>query len=419
MAVTEYTASISGSGKSYRRCAHFLATEFLPLQTGRIWSNFPIHIDEMVADVVEHHPDLVPLNIKERIKIIPEEVLKSWRMEKSGPWDYFSQEDLSGDRIAIDEIHNYVPKSASKDYVQKWTEFLGELRHRGCEFEALTQNDPKVHASIRNEAGLKREMFNCENTRDPFLGILMADWYNIRAKFFTGEYTAAVFEYEYIMFQRKWQCQHTLRFVFESRFYKLYDSYSKPVAGGKKATGPIQPWKEKTKWGLIGWFLWRNGFNISWRFGVLSFIIWFCFFGGGLLLLNSFAGLQKEIMDSNAKQKRASTADKGQQIGSPANGNSETISNPSGSEPINQRIQQLEKTILEQTAEIDRYKKLLDTANDITLLGKDYAITRSGFHLVPGDAIPSGLHQGKVVKAIDYRHRHVVLADGTVLRLLK
>ena len=63
-------------------------------------------------------------------------------------------------------------------------EWAGEVRHRGCTVEFLSQHETKVHSIIRNEASLKRYMFNGEDRRDPWLKVKMGDWYNLRAKFF-------------------------------------------------------------------------------------------------------------------------------------------------------------------------------------------------------------------------------------------
>lgn len=453
MAVTEFTAAISGSGKTYRRCAHYLATEFLPMRLGKIWTNFPIHIDQMVADVVEHNPQLVAVDIKDRIKCIPDEVLRTWRDYKSGPWDYFHAEDLEGDRIALDELHNYVPASAPREYVKKWQEFLGEIRHRGCEFEGLSQYDTKVHVAIRNEAGLKRDLFNCEQRRDPFFQILMADWYNLRAKFFTGQYTSSVFEYEYVPVQGRWKIQHTLKFRFEPRFFALYDSFSTPVAGGKKASGPRLPWIEKTKPQLVLWFLRRNWFHVAWRLVVVVLVFWLCFFGGASMAINGFMGLQKGIMDSNSKRLTASPATSpasssaggvvqaspvsggGAPVraaggssrpgGGAAGGAEASASGPGGVGLDAQLIEkqrfigELEEKISSLTKERDELKRQLDRQSDITLLGLNYAVTRAGYHLAPGDDMPSGPHQGKKVLSFDYKRRCVVLSDGVRLNLSK
>lgn len=426
MAVTEFTAAISGSGKSYRRCAHYLATEFLPMQLGNIWTNFPIFVDAMIADVLEHHPDMVASELRSRIRIIPDDVLKSWRDYSSGPWDYFSDKELDGDRIAIDEIHNYVPKQAPREIVQKWMEFLGELRHRGCNIEVLSQYDSKVHKSIRDEAGLKRDLFNCEQRRDPFFQILMGDWYNLRAKFITGQYTSSVFEFEYIPVQGKWKLSHTLKFAFEPRFFKLYDSYSAPVAGGKKATGPRHPYIEKTKRQLVFWFLWRNWFNILWRFVVVALIFWLCFLGGAGRCIDGFLGLQKSIMASQAGHATPSKTAPVAPAGPPAVASDAPVAQPVTVQAHDDQVRELraqitahESTIEKLKSEIVDLHKQLDRQSDITLLGMSYALTRSGYYLQVGDVIPSGIHQGKRVASLDYRRRAIILDDGTRCNLSK
>ena len=40
--VVTCTVGAAGSGKSFRRCAHFIVNEFLPEHDGVHWSNFPL-----------------------------------------------------------------------------------------------------------------------------------------------------------------------------------------------------------------------------------------------------------------------------------------------------------------------------------------------------------------------------------------
>lgn len=178
------TTGVPGSGKTYIRCARFLVDDFLlSKKTGVHYSNFPVCVDVVANHVHKqftskfgffyrllHRNFVMPSveDIKARIVVIPESVLSDWRLEKSGPWDFFAGLDLSGCHIAIDEIHEIVKISSSPDYIAKWDEFLGTIRHRGCVFEGLTQDIKAVHACFKGRANIRNELIPCEDLRDPF-----------------------------------------------------------------------------------------------------------------------------------------------------------------------------------------------------------------------------------------------------------
>lgn len=416
MAVTEFTVAPSGAGKSYRRCAVFLSTEYLPQKTGKIWTNFPIHVDQMVSYVVEHNPKMVAQDVADRIRLIPEAELKRWRSEESGPWEFFENISLDGDRIAIDEIHNFCPKEASRDCTRKWKEFLGEMRHRGVEFECLSQNEAKVHAIIKNEAGLKRTLFNCEDRRDPFFSIRMEDWYNLRAKFFTGSYTSTVFETEYLPLNGKWKENHNYKFSFKPEFYALYDSYSTPVAGGVKAAGKIYPFQEHGRAGLLLWFFKRNWLHVTPRFVILCLVFWVCFLGGGSVVINQFLEFQKRIMVAQGTPPASVKKSENRQ----ARTASETNVIVSQSDEVIKLQQELDKVSVEKKKVEDELAKLKQENEknyQISVISSDYVILKDGSRLDVGEKINGGLYDGLTLQEINLRKRYARFSSGVVVHL--
>ena len=83
-------------------------------------------------------------------------------------WEYFQGADLKYAHIAIDEIHNFVSPSSSEAYVEKWDQFLGEVRHRGCTFEGLTQDIAQVDQVFVGRAAVRMELIPAEDFRDPY-----------------------------------------------------------------------------------------------------------------------------------------------------------------------------------------------------------------------------------------------------------
>lgn len=234
------TTGVPGSGKTYVRAARFLVDDFLINSSGVHYSNFPLNIDLIAEDVSKklspsklsifgrHRKKVSPDDIKDRIQIIPDDELIRWRNEDSGPWDYFKGVDLRYAHIAIDEIHNYVSYSKSEKYLKQWDEFLGEVRHRGCTFEGLTQDESQVHPFLVGRAALRLELYPAEDLRDPIFKIPMGDWYELKAAF-TGCYHKTVFEIEKRKRGRGFKINHSRRFLITPDYWKYYRSYEASI----------------------------------------------------------------------------------------------------------------------------------------------------------------------------------------------
>ncbi len=302
MATIQFTSAPSGTGKTFQRCARFLADEWLPNEEGVHYSNFPIFTEKMIDFVMERHPDMHRGMLEKRVQLIPADVMDSWKKGLSGPWEYFQDFDLNGAHIAIDEIHNFVNASSKKEFVQRWMEWAGEVQHRGCTVEFLSQHETKVHSIIRNEASLKRYMFNGEDRRDPWLKVKMGDWYNLRAKFLTGKYRSTIFVTEQVVVNGKWKESHTHRFVLGPPYFALYDSYSAPIAGGRKADGKKHAFETRGRLRLLGWFLARNWETVIPRLLLVAAIV--LALANGTWLMKQFF----ELMGSFAPKKHVSSA---------------------------------------------------------------------------------------------------------------
>lgn len=287
------TVGVSGSGKTYYRCAVFLMDEWLPNHEGLLISNYPINIDEVEKDWP---------GASRRIEIIPEDVLKSWRDGSSGPWDYFNDRDISGCHIAIDEIHNYCGKSTDNKVRKKWQQFIGELRHQGATIEFLTQAESKCAKEIINEAEIRYEIQNGENRRLPFLGYRMGDLYEFRAKLL-GRYLCPSYCLEKIQADGKWKTQDNHMFYRLPKYFKYYDSFSAPQSGkGKGNRSEQRPW-EKYNWlMLVLWFYLQYPVRISLQFLCVGVFVWFFFLGGLPSIMNKWFASLNRISNMNVKK---------------------------------------------------------------------------------------------------------------------
>jgi len=281
--VITLTTGPAGSGKTYVRCARFLVDEWLPDRIGIHYSNFPV-FREKVAEFLAKKLGKDPSDFLDRMQVIPAPVLDTWVSGQSGPWDYFKSINLEGCHIAIDECHNFCGTKANHKIRQRWQAWLGEIRHQGATVEFLSQSPEKVAKEIHYEAGLRLSLVNSEDRRDPFLGILLGDWYELKAKFMTGTYESTVWEVERRNVDGKWVQQNKRIFWLDPFYFDFYDSFSTPVQGGHKATGQHREYKIRSRSGLLWWFFKRNAFSIVPRFMLVGGIVYLCTGGSSWIL---------------------------------------------------------------------------------------------------------------------------------------
>jgi len=219
-------------------------------------------------------------------------VLQAWKDERSGPWEYFEGVDLKYAHIAIDEIHNFMSGMHSLDHLKKWDEFLGEVRHRGCTFEGLTQSASQVSSILTRRSGVRYELVPAEDLRDPYFHIPMLDWYNLKAAFL-GHLHKTVFMVEKRLQGTTWKTNHTSRFFIVPEYFKYYHSFNASLSekeSGVSDDGRVvqYEYEKRGKNSLLLWFIRRNFFTLFWRLGLVGFFIWFCFCGGGLFFFHYF-----------------------------------------------------------------------------------------------------------------------------------
>ena len=314
MAVVILTTGVPGCGKSYVRGVRFLVDDFLINSRGIHISNFPYNIDLIAEDVSKkinsgigtfgfRRKKVTPDDIKNRIKIIPDDELQRWRAEKSGPWEYFKGCDLKYAHIAIDEVHNFISNNMSAEYLKKWDDFLGEVRHRGCTFEGITQDVAMVNRVLIGRAAVRYELVPAEDSRDPFFKIKMLDWYELKAGF-TGSFHKTVFMYEKRKLFVSWVTNHVSRFLLIPDYFKYYNSFSASLQEkGQGATDEGRAveneFQRRGKLSLLFWFLRRNFFTLFWRLSLAGFLFWLCFCGGLSFFITRWLDVSGAMANSN------------------------------------------------------------------------------------------------------------------------
>jgi hypothetical protein len=440
---TSYTIGVAGAGKSYARCARFLHDEFLPLERGVHWSNFPVDVDALAESLDGKH-SLTADVVRERVRVIPDETLKLWREGQSGPWDFFRDVDIQGAHIAIDEAHTVIGAKHPKDHKHKWQVFLGELRHRGATIELLTQAEAKLAQEVKDEAGAKLVIINSESRRDPIFRVQLGDWYQLRAKFLTGEYRVAVWQREYRNVGGKSMTVEDERhWPRDPYYFRFYDSYSAPTAGGLKAEAQRKEWELKSKGQLVAWFLRRNWVHIAPRLAVAAVAFWVCFLGGGTFLISKLqtavvhAAVKQTAVDGSGVAESESVppgrtdistletrtvpviADVGEEERAHVQGAARQVAE------LQKRVEWLElekrdrETIVRQAqGVVNQLREAVERGYWLVgILGGDTAVFRDGLRLKVGQVIPSGRYEGRRVVAVDGVAGTVTLQDGLVFRL--
>ncbi len=436
-AVVIITTAPAGSGKSYLRAARFLINEFLPEREGVHWSNFPL------GEVPEHHttpPEFsgetfadriarrVAANTRrpvsefsDRVRIIPDHELSMWREGRSGPWEFFEHVDIANAHIAIDEVHNYCSPKQAKPIRLQWQKWLGEIRHRGATAELISQHENKIATELIDEAGAKLSIVNCEDERDPYFGITCADWYEVRAKYLTGEYRAAMKIVEKRDVDGKWKPNTCIKYQRDPDYFQFYDSFSSPNSGqGVGVKAPDKAWQRYGRMRFALWFINRNAYRLASRLAVVVLGTWVCFGGGGKLAIETF--IEKFNQLSSAQmQKQSNTQAPGVQMTTPADTHAQTKpdNRPTDLEEARAIQQQATKPVT-QPSQQQTTRQTSTVQNDpfaLVLLTNDACVLRNGMSLTVGDVIDGGPKDGKRIQSIDFRRRLVRLEDGSTIRM--
>lgn len=406
MSVIILTTGVPGCGKSYVRCARFLVDDFLVNTRGIHISNFPINADRIASTVCRKinknrgifgifRKPVTEDDIKKRLEVIPDDVLQLWRNGLSGPWDYFKGRDLKYCHIAIDEIHNFINSRTSAEVLKQWDDFLGEIRHRGCTFEGITQDIAQVDQVLTGRASVRLELVPGEDLRDPFFKIKMSDWYELKAGFF-GEYHKTVFMLEKRKQDSRWKTNHTSRFLLVPEYFQYYNSFNaslqeKEQGATDEDRAPEYEYQRRSRLSLLLWFIRRNFLTLFVRLFIALIVIWLCFGGGLTFLITSWLSVSGSMAKSNSGSSNSSTPpDKVTAAKS-----------------------------LEERKYLDEKKETFSNGFKPGLFFDGKCWLRNGIRIHEGYQFTNkekhGIYYGKTVKKVDSSERFYVLDDDSVI----
>lgn len=420
--VIQFTTAPAGTGKSYRRCAWFITKKWLPENKGVHYSNFPVRFDDWEDGEGKKRKGLIGYLkgkveegvIRERVKIIPDEVMQTWRNDglakdvaPSGPWGYFDEVDLSGAHVAIDEIHNFCGSTSSQRVKQRWQQWLGEIRHRGATVEGISQHEDKVAKEFKNEAELRLDLVACATRRDPYFKIELYYWYQLAAKV-RGEWVAAVAEIESRRVKGRWKETTEDKFKFQEELFDVYDSFSAPVAGGGAGTNDKMPWETRSWSGLLFWFVRGNFERLLPRVAMGLVLCWLCFFGGGEFLMGRFmerAGRIGEVQADEGEKEVAGVAE-GVEV---KNDFQKAVGGRPGHSAVEQ-VTERERMAAEDKEEEEKEETIRRAA--VVLISEKEVVFDDGSTYLEGDTIVGGIYDGRKVERIDHGKRRVLLEGG-------
>lgn len=414
MSVIILTTGQPGAGKSYSR-VRWLVTDFLINSSGLYITNLPLNCESIANDVSEKTGKDY-CEILERLIIIPDEELKMWRdlanldknelkkiKDDSGfrPADFFNSYDLSGAHIALDEFHRYFSKNDPIQLRKIWNDWFSEIRKLGCTFEAITQDISQLPREFFGKVGVKIDLAPFGNTRDPFFKIKMSDWYQLRGGL-TGYIESRVEEIESIKDLSgtgsvSWKETKYQTFKLEDIYFKYYNSFQKSDNSEQKQNFSCPA--SEYGWRIIFWFFKRNSFSLFSRFVLAGVVIWLCFGGGILSLIDGFMSTSKTVQLSNTNVKILPDNDKSFEM------------------------KQIEKRLLKPDSILQHSVTFTHIVVDLTGYQPIFFLD-SQVTLINGETIhenykfKDGDFKGQSVKSIDFDSR-TFTTDSYVLRMFK
>lgn len=428
-ATTTITTGVAGSGKSYARCARFLADEFLPDETGVHCSNFPVNMEAVAAFVAKRTKRPVE-EFAARMELIPRAVERTWMDETSGPWEFFAGRDIAGWHLAIDEAHNVCGVHHSPSHRKAWAQFCGELRHRGATVEFLSQNPEKLAKEVDREAGLRYSIVNSETRRDPFFKVPLGDWYELRAAF-TGRYTPRVWQVEKRSVDGRWSEELAKSWPLTPEYFGLYNSYDAPKSGeAAGAAGKQYEFQKRSTLGVVLWFLRRNLFGMLPKLAVIGFLV-FLLGGGGGTVAQAWTGFMSGVVSRNLANGPA--AEQGKAEKGKAELSADALEEPLIEDPVVLRghvatwKSEVERLRVEVgnlagareglIRQLEEVRREVLRGSSLVMLADGVAVFDDGGRYAVGETVLTGEWRGMRIVEVDQADRAVVLSSGDRLRL--
>jgi hypothetical protein len=302
-----------------------------------------------------------------------------------------------------------------------------------------------VHECLVGRAGLRYELVPAEDLRDPFFGVQMMDWYNLKAGF-TGCFHKTVFEREYQLRFGRWSCLKTRRFLISPDYFQYYNSFNaslqeKETGASDKNRVPEYEYQRRTKLSLFFWFCFKNSFHLVSRFLLVVFVFWLTLGGGITYCISHFLNLSKKITEANGhvQESKKTGVESSKDVSSAHTGKNflfygKNLSDFTKDEKINftlEEVKAIQSDINLSHREIlklssDLKFKILENKKLNSSLMSDYkpvffaenkVILKNGVRIYENYVFREGDFKGKKVVFINLANRSYRLCDGTIIRM--
>lgn len=395
----------AGTGKSYMVVAD-IVDQILPLSDLRIWTNLffgvvpeshsvpPAFTGETFLDRMQSYVDAkypaAKISVSDRVLAIDRVLLDRSKLDEDHAW--LKDWDVGNSVIILDEAHNFAGAKHSKNSKRQWQEFVGELRHRGASIIFVTQHPGKLAAEIIAEAGLRQALVDAEEERDPFFGIKLYYWYELRAKI-TGVYDSCFVRIDLRDIDgRKSIRSNVERVKRRQEIFALYDSASAPEAGGvANASQTVREFQRRSFLGLLLWFVGVNWSRFIKPCAFALFMASLIFYGEDI-----FAGVVS-LLGAPGKANKVEREKQEKVVKVAASASAEV-----GAE--------LDIVRAELQAVRGRLAELEAVPVVVQLVAFDWCVVGGVVYKV-GDVVDGGVYKGKAIEAIDFRKR-AVRVDG-------
>lgn len=404
-AIHTLTIAKSGTGKTYYRGVRFLLEEWLPNHSGDFWSNLPLR-PRRIAREHEKRTGADRVATRQRIKSIPKAVLDLWYDGSSGPWEFFSDVDLSGARIVLDEVHSLIGDHTPAKARKQWQAWLAELRHSGATIEGISQTESQIAPEFKKQCALRYDLRDNAADTIPYLRVCIGDWLELQAAYlrvFLRRTLVIEAAQEGSSFVEKWRST----FILQPYFFKFYNSFS----AGKNGNAGQEEKHEFERRSFLGvhlWFLARNWHMLAvFLAGVLA--LGWIFNGGLATTFNGVFRVCSAAFQSSLQPKEsASEAPAVEPEAAPVH-------------PLEVKLDfqlaEVERQTMRLLADNERLRDRLRSENEFGGLLSDAVWLRDGSIVRIGQAIPGGTHRGRRVVGVDVPQRQVRLDNGAVVRL--
>lgn len=409
--VISLTTGQPGAGKSYTS-TRFLVDDFLQNDIGLYITNIPI-IPEVIAAHLSKKTGKPESEYLARMVLIPKEELDAWeglasvdktvlrKMRENRefpPAIFFDRYDLTNARIVIDEFHIYFKKSHPIQLRDMWNDWFAEIRKLGCTFEALTQDLSQIPKEFIGKVGARVDMIPVSATRDPFLFISMADWYEL-ALGYTNSVDPKISVTEYrkgtsFTGSVKWVKTNSWKYSLDPLYFTFYRSLQRN--DNLRTGNKIPPHKRYGKRIWI-WFVKRNFWALVSRLLIVILFFWLSFGGGLLFLIDSFIKTITSMGAANGGAKQSQMVQSGKPGASVGGGQQ-------GGARVDVEQERKEK---ERQARKEFFKP--------SMFFDGFCWLRNGIKISVGYKFKEEPYNEKTVKEINAVERFYCLDDGTIV----